>query len=61
MCYATGIPAAYRAGFSLLTEEQQEAANQLALEYLNYWLEAHRRKPVTMEEAYSYDRQSDIY
>lgn len=61
MCQATGIPAAYRAGFSLLTEEQQEAANQLALEYLNYWLEAHRRKPITMEEAYSYDRQSDIY
>jgi ParB-like chromosome segregation protein Spo0J len=61
MCYATGIPASYRGGFSLLTEEQQRAADELALEYLNYWLEAHRRPTVTMEEAYSYERQSDIY
>lgn len=61
MCYATGIPATYRSGFSLLTEEQQEMANELALEYLNRWLEANGRQAVSMEEAYSYDRQSDIY
>lgn len=61
MCFATGIPASYRGGFSLLTEEEQEIANQLALTYLNKWLEANDRETVTMEEAYSYDRQSDIY
>lgn len=61
MCYATGVPASYRSGFSLLTEEQQEAANELALEYLNRWLVANEREPISMEEAYSYDRQSDIY
>lgn len=61
MCYATGVPASYRSGFSLLTEEQQEAANELALEYLNRWLVANGRDEITMEEAYSYDRQSDIY
>lgn len=61
MCYATGIPASYRSGFSLLTEQQQRAANELALEYLNRWFEANDRPTVTLEEAYSYDRQSDIY
>lgn len=61
VCYARGIPAEFRSGFSLLTEEQQNAANEVALEYLNKWLRANGREPVTMEEAYSGDRQSDIY
>jgi hypothetical protein len=61
MCYTTGIPQSYRSGFYLLTDEQQKAANELALDYLNKWLEKNDRDTVTMEEAYSYDRQSDIY
>jgi len=60
-CYAMQIPAQYRGGFSLLTEEQQKKANQIALEYLNKWLVANNRPEVSMEEAYSYDRQSGIY
>lgn len=60
-CYALGIPSIYRGGFSLLTEEEQLRANEVALAYLNKWLVANNRKPVTMEEAYSYERQSDIY
>ena len=61
MCYATGIPAAYRSGFGLLTPDQQAAANELALVYLNRWLEANDREPVDMETATSNGRQSDIY
>lgn len=61
MCYATGIPAAYRSGFGLLSPDEQAAANELALEYLNRWLEAHDREPVDMETAMSNGRQSDIY
>lgn len=61
LCYAYGIPSSYRNGFNLLTTEQQERANQVALEYLNRWLMANGREVVTMEEAYSGDRQSDIY
>lgn len=61
VCYAMGIPSTYRSGFSLLTEEQQNAANDIALAYLNKWLVANDRSEVTMEEAYSGDRQSDIY
>jgi ParB-like chromosome segregation protein Spo0J len=60
-CYAMGIPAQYRGGFYLLTEEEQKAANEVALVYLNKWLRLNNRPEVTMEEAYSYDRQSDIY
>jgi ParB-like chromosome segregation protein Spo0J len=60
-CYALGLPAVFRSGFYLLTEAQQTTANELALVYLNRWLEANGRAAVTMEEAYSYERQSDIY
>lgn len=60
-CYALGIPSAYRSGFSLLTEEQQSKANDVALKYLNQWLSANGRPVVSMEEAYSGERQADIY
>jgi ParB-like chromosome segregation protein Spo0J len=60
-CYKLDIPSIYRGGFFLLSEDQQKAANECALTYLNKWLERNGRPTVTMEEAYSYDRQSDIY
>lgn len=60
-CYAMGLPAVFRGGFFILTEEQQTAANEVALVYLNRWLAANGREAVTMEEAYSYQRQADIY
>jgi len=58
---AINMPATYRAGFYLLTDAEQTAANEMALKYLNKWLSAHSRPEITMEEAYSYERQSDIY
>ena len=61
MCYATGIPAAYRSGFYLLSEKQQREANETALIYLNKWLIVNGGEELTLEEAMSYDRQSDIY
>jgi len=60
-CYALGIPSAYRGGFNLLSEAEQLRANKLALKYLNKWLKKNNRKEITLEEAFSYDRQSDIY
>lgn len=60
-CYDMGIPSTYRGGFFLLTAEQQDAANECALVYLNRWLEANGREAVSMADAYSGDRQSDIY
>jgi hypothetical protein len=60
MCYATGIPSIYRGGFNLLTEEQQNKANNIALEHLNKWLKKHNMPNVTLEQAMT-DRQSTIY
>jgi hypothetical protein len=60
-CYAMGIPSTFRGGFFLLTAEQQTAANETALAGLNAWLVANNRPTVTMDEALSDGRQSDIY
>lgn len=38
MCIETGIPACFRGGFKLLNVSQQDAANELAKEYLERWL-----------------------
>lgn len=59
-CYELGIPSTFRGGFNLLSPEQQDVANGVALEYLNKWLVANGRPAVTMAEAYT-GRQSDIY
>lgn len=61
MCYATGIPSKYCAGFNLLTPQQQEHANEIALEYLNAWMIANNRPTIEMEEALSIGRQVNIY
>jgi len=39
MCIETGIPSCFRGGFKLLTETQQQAANELARKCLVLWLE----------------------
>lgn len=61
MCYATGVPSKFCSGFNLLTNQQQERANQIALEYLNIWMKKYNRSEVSMEEALSIGRQVNIY
>jgi len=60
LCYASGIPSTFRAGYHLLTEEQQSKANEIALEYLNKWLTANSMEEVNLEGGMP-DRQSTIY
>jgi hypothetical protein len=38
MCIETRVPAVYRSGYNLLTEQQKQEADQAALECLNGWL-----------------------
>jgi hypothetical protein len=38
LCITHHIPSCFRGGFNLLTPAEQEAANLLALKYLNIWL-----------------------
>lgn len=61
MCYSTGVPSKFCAGFNLLTEEQQDKANVAALEALNYWMKKYDRQEVSMEDALSIGRQVNIY
>lgn len=61
MCYATGVPSKFCSGFNLLADDQQQAANEVALEVLNAWLAKTGRHPIEMEEALSYGRQVEIY
>jgi len=48
---ALGVPSCCRGGFSLLPEAGKNAANELALEYLNRWLVNNGLEAVTMEQA----------
>lgn len=59
-CAARGLPSTFRGGFSALPTEQQNAANELALEWLNIWLRNRGIPEVTMESALS-ARESDLF
>jgi ParB-like chromosome segregation protein Spo0J len=61
LCYAKRIPSVYRGGFNLLSQEDQDRANQIALEYLNKWLTANNRPEVEIEDALLIDKQTQIY
>lgn len=61
LCYAKGIPSTYRGGFNLLSPEQQDIANGIALKYLNKWMEKNNRLPVEAESALAIGRQAEIY
>jgi hypothetical protein len=55
------IPAKFCGGFNLLTNEQQNTANEVALVYLNKWLVANDLEEVTLNEGLSLGRQVAIY
>jgi hypothetical protein len=50
-CIDMGLPSKYRSGYFLLTDEEQKAADNLALEYLNKWLGANGWDTVDLEGA----------
>lgn len=52
MCWATGVPAAFRAGYFLLSPAEQNAADLSALKYLNRFLVDSGREPLaTLQDA----------
>lgn len=53
MCIDAGVPACFRGGFNLLTKEEQAAANESALKYLNKWLESRGEPTLTLGGAAS--------
>ena len=60
LAYKYGIPSRFRGGFNLLNEEQQQAANEKALEYLNKWRAKYDEPPLTMDQVKS-RTEADLY
>ena len=61
MCYSTKIPSKFCGGFNLLSPEQQDKANLIALDALNFWMKKYNKSELTIEEALSIGRQVNIY
>ena len=61
LAYKWNIPSRYSSGWKLLSDKEQDKANQIALNALNNWQEAHGRQSLTMEEALSFGRQVELY
>ncbi len=61
VCYKSGVPSKYCSGWNLLSNEEQNIANTIALNALNKWLKQNNRNLVSMEEASSIGRQIEIY
>lgn len=61
VAYAYNIPSVFCSGFNLLSDEQQDAANQVAFEELNNWLRNHGKTVVSFDEAYQSGRQVELY
>lgn len=61
VCYVTGVPSKFCSGWNLLSKEQQDNANNIALIYLNKWLKANGLSIVDLNEALSLGRQINIY
>jgi len=61
MCYATGVPSKFCGGFSLLSEEDQDKANDIALKFINKWMSNNGRDSIELEEGLLIDRQVEIY
>lgn len=60
VCHQHRIPRVFRAGFMLLSPAEQDAANRLALEYLNKFLQSRGAPPLTLEDAQS-KTEADLY
>ncbi len=61
VCYHTWVPSKYCWGWNLLSKEEQEIANNVALKYLNIWMKNNNRDILDMDEASSAGRQAEIY
>jgi len=60
LCYKHRIPARYRGGYHLLTEDQQREADQAALEVINEWMVKENYPLMTVEELES-KTEVDLY
>ena len=50
-CIALGLPAAFRGGFHQLTDDEQRIANEMALKWINVWMERNGHPTLSMDDA----------
>ena len=60
MCIETGIPAQFRGGYNLLTEDEKKAADDAALEVLNLWMKNNGEQELDLESVQS-KTQANLY
>lgn len=61
MCYATGIPAKFCNGYSMMTRDEQEKADLAALAYLNRFLEGSGRPTIGSLEGAERRTEPELY
>lgn len=59
-CICSGIPSKFRGGYNLLSEDQQKAADESALKYLNIWFVRNEYEELTMSQVQS-KTEANIY
>lgn len=60
VCYTTGVPAIFCGGYYLLSKDEQDKADKIALKFLNKWLLKQSEKPLTIDGAKS-KTKANIY
>ena len=60
MCIETGVPAQFRGGYNLLTEEQKKKADQAALDVLNLWMKNNGEQELDFDSVQS-KTQANLY
>lgn len=61
VCKVYGVPSQFSSGWSLLSKEQQDKANEVALKVLNDWLQSREIRMLDFETAAAIGRQVEIY
>jgi hypothetical protein len=60
LCYNYRIPARYRGGYNLLTDEEKQAADQAALDIINLWMEC-EGYPLYDQESIKSKTEANLY
>ena len=53
MCLHSGIPSRFRGGYNILSDEQKQQADELALKYINIWFKRNDYSELNMTEIQS--------